>query len=65
MPVFGDGKWKIWLAVVFFAVVIGFAWRQFRSAFMSRPPDWLHVQEHASQRIPDVHEVHSAWFQFS
>lgn len=65
MPVFGDGKWKTWLAVAFFAVVIGFAVRQYRAAFVSRPPDWMHLQEHASQRIPDIHEVNSAWFQFS
>jgi hypothetical protein len=63
--VFGDGKWKIWLATVFFAFVIGFTVRQYRAAFVSHPPDWMHLQEHASQRIPDIHEVNSAWFQFS
>jgi hypothetical protein len=63
--VFADGKWKTWLVTVFFVIVIGFAVRQFRSAFVSRPPDWMHLQEHASQRIPDMHEVNSAWFQFT
>jgi hypothetical protein len=63
--VFGDGKWKTWLAALFFIVVIGFAVRQYRAAFVSHPPDWMHLQEHASQRIPDIHEVNSAWFQFS
>lgn len=65
MPVFGDGKWKTWLATLFFVLIIGFAVRQYRSAFASHPPDWMNLQERASQRIPDVHEVHSAWFQFA
>src|SRR5579863_6937811 len=65
MPVFGNGKWKTWLATVFFLVVVGFAWRQYRAAFGSHPPDWMHLQEYASQRIPNIHEVNSAWFQFS
>jgi hypothetical protein len=65
MRVFGDGKWKTWLAIVFFACVIGFAVRQYRIAFGSRLPDWMHLQEHTSQPIPGQHEVNSAWFQFA
>jgi hypothetical protein len=65
MAVFGDGKWKTWVVVIAIALVIGFVLRQYRSAFVSHPPNWMHLREHASQRIPDVHEVHSAWFQFS
>jgi hypothetical protein len=63
--VFSDGKWKTWVAVVAFVLVIGFAFRQFRSAFVSRPPDWMHLQEHTSQRIPNMHEVESPWRQFA
>jgi hypothetical protein len=65
MPVFGDGKWKIWVATVLVVLVIGFAFRRYQSAFVSHPPDWMHLQERTSQRIPDLHEVNSAWFQFS
>lgn len=65
MPAFGDGKWKTWVVVVAIALAIGFVVRQFRSAFVSRPPDWMHLREHTSQRIPGLNDVHSAWFQFS
>jgi hypothetical protein len=61
MPVFEDGRWKIWVAVASFVIVVGFALRQYQSGFVSHPPDWMHVQEHESQRIPDLHEIDSAW----
>jgi hypothetical protein len=65
MPVLGEGKWKIWVATVLFVLVIGFAFRRYQSAFVSHPPEWMHLQERTSQRISDLHEVNSAWFQFS
>lgn len=58
---FGDGRWKIWVGVAILLLVVGFALRQYQSAFVSHPPDWMHVREHESQRIPDMHEIDSAW----
>jgi hypothetical protein len=63
--VFGDGKWKIWVALVVFVLVIGYAFHQYESTFVSHPPDWMHLQEHTSQRIPNMHEVESPWRQFA
>jgi hypothetical protein len=63
--VFSDGKWKTWVAVVVFVLVIGFALHQYRSSFVSHPPDWMHLQEHTSQRIPNMHEIDSPWRQFA
>jgi hypothetical protein len=63
--VFSDGKWKTWVAVVVFLLVIGYAVRQYQSSFVSHPPDWMHLQDHTSQRIPNMHEVDSPWRQFA
>jgi len=63
--VFGDGRWKVWLASAAFVFVIAFVPHQFRTSFNSHPPDWMQLHEHASQRLPDLHEVHSGWFQFA
>jgi hypothetical protein len=65
MPVFGDGKWKTWLVGVVFAIVIGFALRQYQSTFGPKLPDWIHLREHESERIPEAHGVNSAWRQFA
>lgn len=62
---FGDGRWKVWLASAAFALVIAFVLHQFRTSFISHPPDWMQLHEHASQRLPDLHEVRSYWFQFA
>jgi hypothetical protein len=63
--VFDDGKWKTWVAVVVFVLVIGFAVRQYQSTFVSHPPAWMHLQEHTSQRIPNMREIESPWRQFA
>src|SRR5882672_12922729 len=43
MPVFGDGKWKIWVAGTIFVVVTGFALRQYQSTFGPKLPDWIQL----------------------
>ena len=60
-----DGKWKYWLAGTVCAIVIGFALRQYQSTFGSKLPDWIHLREHESERIPVMHGVNSAWRQFA
>lgn len=65
MPVFEDGKWKIWVAGTVFVIVVGFALRKYQSTFGSNLPDWIHLREHKSERIPEVHGVNSAWRQFA
>ena len=58
---FGNGTWKIWVTVAAFAMAAGFAAHRYQVTFDSQPPDWLHVGDHRSQRIPKLHEPNAAW----
>lgn len=61
---FGDNTWKLWVAVIVFALATGFAAHQYRSTFASRPPGWMQVREHESQRIEGVFQPNPAWHHF-
>ena len=62
---FGDSTWKTWLTVGIFALVAGFAVHRCKSTFGSRPPDWLQLFDHRSQRISGLNKPNSVWRQFS
>jgi hypothetical protein len=62
--VFRDGRWKIWAALLAAVLAAGTALYRLHAIFGSSPPGWLHLSEHRSQAIPDMHELNSAWQKF-
>ena len=61
---FGDNTWKLWVTVAVFVLSTWFAAHQYQSTFASRPPDWMQVREHESQRIEGVFKTSPAWHHF-
>jgi hypothetical protein len=50
--------------VAVFVLSTWFAAHRYQSTFGSRPPDWMQVREHESQKIEGVFHPDPAWHQF-
>lgn len=61
---FADNTWKVWAAIALCVLSVGFAVRRAESTFGSRPPDWMQLREHKSQRIEGAFRTSPAWRHF-